>query len=186
MQIPQKIQDVYTKATCLYTKQEVENALDLMAKEIHSKLEDSNPILLCVMIGGLIPAGNLLPRLDFPLELDYIHASRYGGATTASELKWVVEPRLSLKDRTVLILDDILDQGLTLAALVEYCQQQGAAKVLTGVLLDKKETRVSGGVPKADFTGITMEDGFVFGYGMDYNGYLRNAPGIYVVAPEHQ
>lgn len=186
MHIPKRIQEVSNKATCLYTKQEIDTALDKMAGLIHAKLEDSNPVLLCVMVGGLITAGNLLPRLDFPLEVDYIHVTRYGNATQGGSLEWLVKPRLILEGRTVLVIDDILDGGLTLAAIVEFCQSKGAKEVLTAVLLDKQQTRVSGGTPKADFTGITIEDGFVFGYGMDYQGYLRNAPGIFVVAPEHQ
>lgn len=186
MHIPQRVQEVYNKSTCLYTKQEIETALDKMAGMIHARLEDSNPILLCVMVGGLITAGNLLPRLDFPLEVDYIHATRYGNATQGGSLEWLVKPRLSLEGRTVLVIDDILDGGVTLAAIVDYCKTLGAKEVLTSVLLDKQQTRVEGGTPKADFTGISIEDGFVFGYGMDYQGYLRNAPGIFVVAPEHQ
>jgi hypoxanthine phosphoribosyltransferase len=186
MQLPVKIKEVYEKATCLYTKQEIDIALDKMAVAIKDKLADKNPVLLCVMIGGLIPAGNLLPRLDFHLEIDYIHATRYNGATRGGELEWLVRPRVSLQDRSILIIDDILDGGITLAALVDFCLAQGAKEVHTAVLLDKKQTRVAGGLPKADFTGISIEDGFVFGYGMDYEGYLRNAPGIYVVAPEHQ
>jgi hypoxanthine phosphoribosyltransferase len=186
MHVPANIQEVYDKATCLYTKQEVENALDKMAKEIEAKLENSYPILLSVMVGGLIPAGNLLPRLDFPLELDYIHATRYNNTTQGGQLEWVVYPKISLRDRSVLIIDDILDAGITLAAIVDYCRAQNAQEVYSAVLLDKQQTRLPGGLPKADFTGITMEDGYVFGYGMDYKGYLRNAPGIFVVAPEHQ
>jgi len=186
MHIPSKIQQVYASATCLYTRQEIEAALDKMAVEIHQKLADSNPVMLCVMIGGLIPAGNLLPRLDFPMEIDYIHATRYGHLTSGGELEWIVRPKLSLENRSILVIEDILDGGITLAAIVDYCKAQGAKDVFTAVLLDKTQTRVTGGLPKADFTGITMEDGFVFGYGMDYRGYLRNAPGIYVVAPEHQ
>lgn len=186
MSIPQYIQEVYKKATCLYRKQEIENALDNMAQAIHTKLAETNPVLLCVMIGGLIPAGNLLPRLDFPLELDYVHATRYRGAINGGDLKWLVQPQVSLQNRTVLIIEDILDGGLTLKAIVDYCHQQGAQAVYTAVLLDKQATRIEGGLPKADFTGIAMENGYVFGYGMDYKGYLRNASGIYVVAPEHQ
>ena len=186
MQLPAKIKEVYEKATCLYTKQEIDIALDKMAAEIKTKLEDKNPVLLCVMIGGLIPAGNLLPRLDFHMEIDYIHATRYNGAIRGGELEWLVRPRVSLQDRTVLIIDDILDGGITLTALIDFCKSQGAKEVYTTVLLDKKQTRLPGGLPKADFSGIVIEDGYVFGYGMDYEGYLRNAPGIYVVAPEHQ
>jgi len=186
MHVPANIQEVYDKATCLYTKQEVESALDKMAKEIEAKLENNYPLLLSVMVGGLIPAGNLLPRLDFPLELDYIHATRYNNTTQGGRLEWLVYPKVSLRDRSVLIIDDILDAGITLAAIVDYCRAQNAKEVYSAVLLDKQQTRLPGGLPKADFTGITMEDGYVFGYGMDYKGYLRNAPGIFVVAPEHQ
>lgn len=186
MSVPKHIQEIYEKATCLFSQQEINTALDEMAEAIHAKLETANPVLLCVMVGGLIPAGNLLPRLDFPLEVDYVHATRYGSATSGGELNWLVKPQVNLKDRTVLIVEDILDGGLTLTAIVNYCIAQGAKEVLTAVLLDKQATRVAGGLPKADFTGITMQDGFVFGYGMDYEGYLRNVPGIYVVAPEHQ
>ncbi len=185
MHIPNYIQTVYKKSTCLFTKKEIEAALDQMALEIHAKLEERNPILLCVMVGGLIPAGNLLPRLDFPLVVDYIHATRYNNTTRGGELEWLVKPKISLQDRTVLVVDDILDGGITLNAILEYCRTHGAAEVLSAVLLDKQQTRVPGGLPKADFTGITMEDGYVFGYGMDYQGYLRNAPGIFVVDPEH-
>ena len=186
MHIPDRIQEVFTKATCLYTRQEIEIALDHMAAAIKAKLEDRNPVLLCVMVGGLIPAGNLLPRLEFPLEVDYIHATRYGDKIQGGELQWLVKPKISLKDRVVLVVDDILDGGLTLTAILEYCRAENAKEVYSAVLLDKQQTRVPGGLPKADFTGIIMEDGFVFGYGMDYKGYLRNASGIYVVAPEHQ
>lgn len=186
MSIPKSIQDVSSKATCLHTKQEIEKELDRMSVEIHDRLQNSNPVFLCVMIGGLVLTGNLLPRLDFPLELNYVHATRYRGETRGGELNWIAKPTASLKDRTVLIIDDILDGGLTLAAIVDFCKKEGAKEVLTAVLLDKRETRIAGGTPVADFTGLIIPDGFVYGYGMDYNEYLRNAPGIFVVAEEHQ
>jgi hypoxanthine phosphoribosyltransferase len=187
MLIPTHVQEVEKKATRLFTKEEIEASLDKMAKAISKQLSESNPVVLCVLIGGLIPAGNLLPRLDFPLELDYIHATRYSNETVAkTKINWVAKPRVSLKDRNVLIIEDILDGGLTLAAIVDYCHQQEAKSVYTAVLLNKqKAERAPGGTDAADFAAITMDDGFVFGYGMDYDGYLRNAPGIYVVAPEH-
>ncbi|MDQ8038900.1 MAG: hypoxanthine-guanine phosphoribosyltransferase [Rickettsiella sp.] len=187
MLIPTHIQEVKQKAKCLFTKKEIEAGLDKIAKAISETLSEKNPVVLCVLIGGLIPAGNLLPRLDFPLELDYIHATRYEQETIGADIKWVVKPRVSLKNRNVLIIEDILDGGLTLAAIVEYCHQQGASAVHTAVLLDKQGAeRAPGGTNVADFTAIAMNDGFVFGYGMDYDGYLRNAPGIYVVSPEHE
>lgn len=186
MSIPNKIKEVYEKSTCLYTTKEVEAALDRMAINIHSKLFDKNPIILCVMIGGLIPMGNLLPRLDFPLEVDYVHATRYKGDIKATDLVWKVKPSLNLAGRTILVIDDILDGGLTLAAILEYVKGMGAAAVYSAVLVDKKHKRLPNGLQQADFVGLNVDDHYIFGYGMDYHEYLRNAPGIFVVSPEHE
>lgn len=184
--LPEHIRDVFAKARCLYSKAEIEAALDRMATEISYRLSHTNPIFLCVVLGGIVPLGNLLPRLDFPLEIDYIHATRYLGKTSGGELIWKVRPEIVLRDRTVVVVDDILDGGITLKGIVDYCLDQGASEVLTAVLVDKLGARLPEGTPKADFSGMTVENHYVFGYGMDYKGYLRNAPGIYVVAPEHE
>lgn len=184
--LPSHIRDVFAKSTCIFQKEEVDVALDEMADAINHRLAHENPIFLCVVVGGIVPLGNLLPRLDFPLEVDYIHATRYRGKTTGHELVWKVTPDCSMKNRTVLIVDDILDGGITLAEIVEYCKAQGAREVLTAVLVDKYSARIPGGLPKADFSGLRVDNHYVFGYGMDYKGYLRNAPGIYMIAPEHK
>jgi len=183
--IPNRIKEVYEKSTCIYTRDEVESALDRMANDISVKLSDANPILLCVLIGGIVPMGKLLPRLNFHLEVDYVHVTRYHGATTGGEIQWKAAPGIQLKDRVVVVVDDILDGGLTLKAIVDYCNEQGAKKVYSAVLVEKEKSREVGGVETADFKGIVMDERFVFGYGLDYDNYLRNAPGIYAVAPEH-
>ena len=185
MHLPTHIKDVLAKATCLFTREEVDAGLDKMAKELHEQLEDSDPILLVVMIGGCIPAGHLLTRLDFPLEVDYVNATRYQSGLRGGEIHWRSEPKAELKGRNVIILDDVLDGGLTLSAIVEYCQDKEAANVYTAVLVDKERVREKGGVEKADFTGLVCENRYIFGYGLDYKEYLRNAPGIYAIAPEH-
>lgn len=181
MQLPVAVQDVYQRSECLYTKNQVEQALDRVAEAIHEKLADTNPILLCVMIGGLVPVGNLLPRLNFPLSLDYAHATRYQGTLTGGDLLWKMYPSADLRNRTILIVDDILDSGITLAAMAHYCQAQQAKAVYTAVLVDKQCSRAPTGLAHADFAALTVEDRYVFGYGMDYNEYLRNAPGIFAV-----
>lgn len=186
MSIPEKIRHVYEKSTLLYTTNEVEAALDRMAINIHEKLHDKNPVLICVMIGGLVPMGNLLPRLDFPLEVDYVHATRYRGETTGGDLHWKVRPSLDLKDRTVLVVDDILDGGVTLAAILDEIHKLGAKEVYSAVLVDKHHKRVENGLKDADFVGLKVDDHYIFGYGMDYHEYLRNAPGIFIVSPEHE
>ena len=186
MSIPEKIKKVYENSTRLFTTKEVEAALDRMAIKIHKELNDKNPVLLCVMIGGLVPMGNLLPRLDFPLEVDYVHATRYRGNIQGGELHWKVRPSLDLHGRTVLIVDDILDGGVTLAAIVAEINLLGASAVYTAVLVDKHHKRLENGLKHADFVGLEVDDHYIFGYGMDYNEYLRNAPGIFVVAAEDE
>ncbi|TVP54584.1 MAG: hypoxanthine-guanine phosphoribosyltransferase [Halomonadaceae bacterium] len=172
---------ILADADCLYTQTEVEAALTEMAQAITARLANQAPIILTVMNGGLIISGQLLTKLPFPLQQDYLHAGRYGHQTQGGELHWLATPGLSMQDRAVLILDDILDEGTTLLAIKEYCRQQGATQVLTAVLVDKQHNRKATPGLTADFTGLTAPDRFLFGYGMDYQGYLRNAPGIYAV-----
>ena len=186
MNITDKIQAVYDKSTQLYSVEEVGAALDRMATAISARLHDKNPVLVCVMIGGIVPLGNLLPRLDFPLEVDYLHATRYQGDIHAADLQWKVKPSLNLQGRTVLIVDDILDAGVTLGAIIREVEALGAAEIYTAVLVDKHHKRDENGLQQADFVGLEVDDHYIFGYGLDYHEYLRNAPGIFVVAPEHE
>lgn len=186
MHLPKHIQEVYKRASCLYTKEQVDAALDRMASEMNEVLAEKNPIILCVMIGGLVPVGNLLPRLDFPMELHYVHATRYRGEIRGGDLHWKASPTFSIEGRVVVVIDDILDGGLTLAAILNYCHEHGAGEVYSAVLVDKHHVRENGGTEKADFTGLTVDDHYIFGYGMDYNEYLRNAPGIFVVDPQDE
>jgi hypoxanthine phosphoribosyltransferase len=176
--------EIANRAECLYDQHQVEMALSRMAEEITLKLHDQNPIVLCVMIGALIPTGYLLTRLNFPLTVDYVHATRYQGAVNGGKLHWLVEPKQSLEGRTVLVVDDIMDGGLTLAAILEYCQTKGAKDVYSAVLVDKKRERESGVNFEPDFVGVQTENRFLFGFGLDYEEYLRNAPGIFAVANE--
>jgi hypoxanthine phosphoribosyltransferase len=171
---------VYAHADLLYTAREVDAAFDRMGQAITNKLAGSEPLVICVLTGGLIPAGHLLSRLDFPLQIDYLHATRYRGETRGEELHWIARPRTPLRDRVVLIVDDILDEGLTLHAILEHCRQAGAREVYSAVLVDKLHDRKEHGIA-ADFVGLEVEDRYVFGYGMDYKDWLRNAPGIYAV-----
>lgn len=169
------------KSVCLYSMDEVNKALDKMAKEMTEKLAAENPIFLCVMKGALVVVGHLLTRLNFPLELDYIHVTRYRGSTRGGDLHWLVEPREDLKNRTVVIIDDIMDGGLTLASIIDYCNQVKAKKVYSAVMVNKKREREPGVHFEPDFVGVTTGNQFLYGFGLDYEEYLRNAPGIYAV-----
>ncbi len=176
-----RYQSIFDSAECLHSAEAVQKALDRMAEDITKKLKDKNPLLICVMTGALITMGHLATRLHFPLEMDYVHATRYRGAVRGGDLHWLVEPRQALKDRAILIVDDIMDGGLTLSAIIDYCKQAGASEVYTAVMVSKQREREPGVDFEPDFVGLTTEDKFLFGFGLDYEEYLRNAPGIYAV-----
>ena len=157
----------------------VSDAIARLGAEISAKLKDSNPLVLAVMGGSVFFAGNLLPRLRFPLEFDYLSASRYGKATSGGEVVWKVEPGENVKGRTVLVLDDILDGGETLAAIRDRVKAAGAAAFYSAVLTDKDIGRAKPIVP--DFIGLKLPNRYVFGCGMDVSGAWRNLPAIYAV-----
>ena len=169
------------EADCPANDATVEAALERMAAEITARLANANPLVYAVMNGGLIFAGRILPRLPFPLEVAYLHASRYGHAIQGTLLDWRVRPTQDLRGRTVLVLDDILDEGHTLKAIIEHLKEEGAAEVLSAVLVHKLHDRKATPGMRADFSGLDIADRFLFGCGMDYKGYWRNAPGIYAV-----
>ncbi|MBA1148852.1 hypoxanthine-guanine phosphoribosyltransferase [Ectothiorhodospiraceae bacterium WFHF3C12] len=173
LQLPANSQLVHDAAA-------VERALDALAASISARLASDNPLVLGVMVGALIPLGKLLPRLRFPLEVDYIHATRYRGDTTGSDLVWLARPQTSLHGRSVLVLDDILDEGHTLAGILDWCRLEGASQVHTAVLVNKRHDRRYRGL-EADFVGLEVDDRYVFGAGMDYKGRFRNLDAIYAV-----
>ncbi len=177
----EEVNQVLSEADLLVGEAEVNTAIGRMAEEICGRLAEANPVVLPVMNGGLIFSGQLLTKLVFPLEVAYVHAARYGHATSGSALNWIVRPSVDLKGRTVLLLDDILDEGITLAAISDYCRELGAKEVLMAVLVEKLHLRKVTPGMRADFSGLEVGDRFLFGYGLDYKGYWRNAPGIYAV-----
>lgn len=177
---PDEVRKIYHEADKLYSNQEVQSALDNMASDIERDFADKLPVVLPVMTGAVIVTGHLMTRLSFPLEINYIHATRYNDKTKGGDINWIAEPSVDLENRAVLIVDDILDEGITLAEIVEYCKKAGASEVASAVLIDKQHERKQDDF-QADYVGLEIEDRYIFGYGMDYKGYLRNADGIYAV-----
>ncbi len=172
---------VFANADLIADEAEVKSAIERLAAHMTLRLADKMPVMLCVMNGALIFAGQLLTKLVFPLEVEYVHATRYGSDTEGGSLDWIVRPARDLEGRTVVLIDDILDEGVTLASIAEYCKEAGASEVLMAVLIDKLHDRKMNPGLKADFTGIETVDRFLFGYGLDYRGFWRNAPGIYAL-----
>ena len=170
---------LFNQADLLHGQGEVEAVLDQMAGRITNALGDSFPVALCVMGGAVVFAGKLLPRLEFPLEFDYLHATRYRDGTRGGEIEWAMLPRKSLQDRHVLLMDDILDEGHTMAAAKQKLLAMGAVRVHIAVLADKTIGRDK--PVHADFVGFSLPDRYVFGMGMDAYGLWRNLPGIYAL-----
>jgi hypoxanthine phosphoribosyltransferase len=178
-----EINKIRANAVELHGPDDIHAALDRMAAEITAALDDALPVVLCVLTGGIIPTGHLLTRLSFPLETDYLHATRYRGQTSGSEVNWVTEPGISLEGRTVLVVDDILDEGHTLADIIDFCHKSGADRICSAVLVQKQHDRRAEDV-RADFVGLEVDDRYVFGFGMDYKGYLRNLNGIFALGEQ--
>lgn len=164
----------------IFDNARIARALESLADKLNQQLIDETPVVLCVMQGGLIFSGHLIPRLQCMLEIDYIHATRYGNTTSGGELTWKSYPATDLKGRTVLILDDILDEGHTLQAIQQYCEAQGASKIISAVLVRKCHGRcVDTGL--TDNIALNVEDKYVFGFGMDYDGKYRQLDSIYAL-----
>jgi hypoxanthine phosphoribosyltransferase len=156
--------------------EEVQAAVRRVATEIEQRLSTAYPLVLAVMGGAVVFAGQILPLLRFPLDFDYIHASRYGATTRGSGVDWKVSPPGLARDRTVLVLDDILDHGKTMGEIRDRLLGLGAKDFYCAVLVDKTL-----GMQKpiaADFVGLRIPDRFVFGCGMDAKGFWRNLPEI--------
>jgi hypoxanthine phosphoribosyltransferase len=170
---------ILEQAELLCSTQKLETTIERMARDICNVLSDQYPLVLCVMGGAVIFTGHLLPRLNFPLHFDYVHGTRYNETMHGGEIRWKVAPPTNLKDRTVLVLDDVLDEGWTLAAVRERVMQNGARAFYSAVLVDKMLARKK--PLHADFVGIDLPDRYIFGFGMDIHGLWRNLPAIYAV-----
>jgi hypoxanthine phosphoribosyltransferase len=176
---PDEAWKILESAELLCDEAEVRAAIARLAAEITAGLKDRYPLVLAVMGGSVFFAGHLLPQLRFPIEFDYIHVSRYGKATSGGEIVWTVEPGENVRGRSVLVLDDILDGGETLAAIRDRVRSLGAAAFYSAVLTDKDIGRKKPIVP--DFIGLRLPNRYVFGCGMDVSGAWRNLPAIYAV-----
>lgn len=173
------LRDALRNAELVHDRATLDRAIERLGVSISTELAGESAIFLTVMQGAMIFAGQLAPLIAAPLDFDYVHATRYRGATSGGELSWVKRPSIALRGRTVLLVDDILDEGHTLKAIREWCVEEGAARVLIVVLCEKRHGRGAG--LRADFCGVEVPDRYVFGYGMDYYEQGRNLPAIYAV-----
>lgn len=166
-------------AEIVATAEDIQLAVQRMASDIAAALGDKVPLVFSVMRGSVVFAGHLLPLLRFPLDFDYLDVTRYGNATAGGDIQWKVTPGTAVAGRTVLVVDDILDEGHTLAAVRDKLIAAGASKVYSAVFADKAIGREK--PLRADFTGLTVPDRYVFGFGMDVKGAWRNLPAVYAL-----
>jgi len=166
-------------ADLLFDEARVRAAVEGLAAQITARLSGQWPLVLSVMGGAVVLTGQLLPLLRFPLDFQTVHVTRYRNTTSGGAIEWLVPPRQDVAGRVVLVVDDILDEGHTLAAIRDALRELGVAGFYSAVLADKAIGR-----PKpigADFVGLTVPDRYVFGYGMDVRGAWRNLPAIYAL-----
>ena len=173
----QETQAILKNADLIVDEKTIHEAIKHLAKNITIEMKNSYPLVLTVMGGSLVFAGQLLPQLLFPLNFNYIHATRYGAQTSGGELIWRQAPQEEVKDRNILVLDDILDEGYTMQAIHDKTMALGAKTFKCAVLANKliKQPKPI----KADFVGLDIPDRFVFGFGIDIKGLWRNLPAIY-------
>ena len=167
-------------ADVLFDRTQLEAVIARMGDRIDAALGGERAVFLTVMNGALMFAGQLALSIRTDLEFDYVHATRYRGATAGSDLHWLREPQVPLAGRTVLLVDDILDEGHTLKAVRDDCLARGASRVLIASLCRKLHDRCVDGIA-SDFNGVVLPDRYVFGYGMDYHEQGRNLPAIYAL-----
>ncbi len=171
-------QQLLAHAELIYDANTVSLAIDRLAETLNRDFSEQQPIVIAVMTGAGYLLGQLLPKLAFALEVDYVHATRYHGKTVGKTLIWRVKPK-RITNRNILILDDILDEGVTLRSIVDECLRLGAASVKTAVLADKQ---LSVAKPVlADYCALNVPDRYVFGCGMDVFGWWRNLSCIYAL-----
>lgn len=164
--------------TLLYSKKTIKKKVKKLAKQLNSDYKNQEVVFLTIMNGGMIFATDLAKKLNLDMEMDYVQVSRYGTETTGGQLIWKHQCETNLKDKHVLLIDDIFDEGYTLMAVDEWCKEQGAATVKSVVLVTKKHDRGYADF-QVDYSGIEVEDLYIFGYGMDYQEKLRHLNDIY-------
>ena len=175
-----EIEQTLRNSECLISSIEVAAAYERLAAQLNLHYAGLNPIVMVVMNGGLIPAGQLLTHLTFYHRMHYIHATRYRENEGTNDLIWKYKPDVSIEGEHVLLIDDIFDEGITLKAVVEELKKENPASVDSCVLLNKNHDRKVEDF-KVDFVGLDVDDRYVYGCGMDFHGYLRHLPGIYAI-----
>ena len=176
-----ELQQIKQNSDLIYSQEQIAVAVEKMASLLEAKIDNKNAILICVMNGGITLSADLSRKLACDVRFDYLQVARYRDKTVGGSLHWLKEPQTSLEGQTVVLVDDIYDEGYTMEELVSYCEKHGASEVITAVLLYKQKTSPQVG-NRPDIYGLEVTDRYVYGYGMDYKGHMRNLPAIYAIS----
>lgn len=160
--------------------EEVAAAFDRLAEDIATRLAGREPVLVAVLEGGRMPAAEISRRLTIPHVNDALRVGRYGNGAKGGQLRWHALPETPLHGRAVVVIDDILDEGITLAGVARHCREAGAGEVLTCVLTEKDLPERAAEL-EPDFRGFLVPDRYIVGCGMDYQGRWRELPGLYAL-----
>jgi hypoxanthine phosphoribosyltransferase len=175
-----ELREILNQSRILVTAEEIAAAIRHLAEVLDKRFDGQVPVVICIMNGGMMLTAQLMSRVKIHACLDYLQTSRYRGNTRGGELTWRIKPSQPLSGKAVVLIDDIFDEGYTLAAITEYCNSQGASEVYSVVLLDKQHDRKIKGF-KPDLVGLEIEDEYVVGFGMDYKNHFRHLPAIYSI-----
>jgi hypoxanthine phosphoribosyltransferase len=167
----------------LYSEEEIQAKVKELGGIISQDYKDRNPLVICILKGAFIFMADLVKQLDMPLEIDFMAVSSYGQSTKSSGVVRIIKDlEVSVEGRDILIVEDIIDSGLTLSYLVDVLERRNALSISIVTLFDKPAHRTVG--LEADYKGFVLPDAFVVGYGLDFAEKYRNLPYIGVLKPE--
>ncbi|WP_207729352.1 hypoxanthine phosphoribosyltransferase [Clostridium sp. 'deep sea'] len=167
----------------MYSEEQIKKRVSEIAAQISVDYQSKDVLLVCVLRGSIIFTADLIREISIPVKVDTIAVSSYGNSTESSGVvRLIKDLDETIKDVHVLIVEDIIDSGLTLQYLINMLKQRNPASVKVCTLLDKRERRMSNVIP--DYAGFIIPNEFVIGYGMDYGEYYRQLPYIGVLKPE--
>jgi len=175
-----KIDDIIKDSKILYSCDEIKVAISTIADEINEYFveAENNITVLPVMKGALPFAGHLIPLLSFNTNIEYIHVTRYHQNIGIQNCDWLYKPHISvIKNKDILVLDDILDEGITLLNINNELKSMGARSIMTAVLFNKIINKKKSTL--ADFGGLEVPNNYVYGFGLDFKGVGRNLPNLY-------
>jgi len=172
-------------ARILLSEEEIQARVREIAEQISRDYAGKNPIMVCILKGAVLFYTDLLRNMDIPMQMDFMAVSSYGNKTESSgEVKISKDLSVSIENRHVIIVEDIMDSGFTLTHLCRILNNRGAASIALCTLLDKPARRAPGITLKSDYSGFNIGDEFVVGYGLDYAERYRNLPFVGVLKPE--